>query len=260
MKYTIGTAILLVLSTALFSQTPQALEQDMATYLAGMVKYGSYGGSFDDAQRSKNEAMLREAIEKNGTRRDVLDYEFPKLQDKMYIVTSPDHHFRIYSWDSEDGGTMHDFQYVVQYRGKSGSVAIWNPVFGADDSGGGFYTDVFQTDGPEGPIYLAVSTYIGSTSLNGQTIQAFSVRGDKFVDRALLIKTAKGPTNSISFAYDFFSVVDHPERPVKLVIWNAADKSFKFPVVIEDAKTPQGRVTNKFITYRFDGKYFVKVT
>ena len=30
--------------------------------------------------------------------------------------------------------------------------------------------------------------------------------------------------------------------------------------VIEDDKNPDGRVTNTFITYRFDGKYFVKIS
>jgi hypothetical protein len=115
-------------------------------------------------------------------------------------------------------------------------------------------------DTPAGPIYLTVSTAMGSTIINSQLIEAFQIEGDKLIDKANVIKTASGVTNSIGFVYDFFSVVDRPERPVKLVTWNAADKSFRFPVVIEDDMHPDGRVTNKFITYRFNGKYFVKVS
>ena len=257
MSLMIGVGLLLI-STAASAQTPQAVEKDLVTYLDNMAKYGSYAGAYDDKKLSDNAALLREALTKNGTRRDILDYAFPALAEKMYIVTSPDKRFRIYSWDLEDGGTMHDFEFIVQYAGKSGAVGVWSPDPG--EGGGGFYTDIFQTDSASGPIYLAVSTFIGSTSENGQTIEAFTVTGDKLDDKPKVIQTTKGLTNSISFGYDFFSVVDHTERPVKLVFWNASDKSFRFPVVIEDAKTPNGRVTNKFITYKFNGKYFVKVS
>ena len=78
-------------------------------------------------------------------------------------------------------------------------------------------------------------------------------------DRQIVRRTPSGLTNDISFAYDFFSVVDRPERPIKLFTFNETRKEFKFPIVIEDEEAPQGRVTDKFITYRFDGTYFVKV-
>lgn len=230
----------------------------MVSYLDNMVKYGSYGNAYDDKKLSDNTARLRETLTRNGTRRDVLNYSFPALADKMYIATSPDKRFRIYSWDDEDGGTMHDFDFVVQYVGGSGGVGVWSPDPG--EGGGGFYTDVFQAAGPTAPIYLGVSTSISSTSLNGQSIDAYAVVGDKLNDKANVIQTTKGLTNSVSFGYDFFSVVDHPERPVKLVFWNADDQSFRFPIVIDDSTTPQGRVTDKFITYKFNGKYFVKVS
>ena len=110
------------------------------------------------------------------------------------------------------------------------------------------------------PIYLAVSTFVGSTSLAGQTITAYKITGEKLDTNSKVIRTASGLTNSIRFAYDFFSVVDHRERPVSLFFYDDAKRSFRFPIVIEDSKTPQGRVTNRFITYRFDGKYFVKVS
>ena len=53
--------------------------------------------------------------------------------------------------------------------------------------------------------------------------------------------------------------IDREERPVKLFTFNETRKEFKFPIVIEDEETPQGRVTNKFITYRFNGTHFVRL-
>ena len=190
----------------------------------------------------------------------MLAYKFPKLSDKMYVATSRDGRFRIYSWDLSDGGTMHNFDNVFQYKGKSGKVYTWSRSQDAEGDAGSFYTQVFQTDTPLGPIYLGTSTFIGSTSLNGQTIRAFRINGEKFDPAAKVIRTRSGITDSVSFGYDFFTVVDHPERPVKLFYYDEAKKSFRFPIVIEDRKTPQGRVTNRYITYRFDGKHFVKVS
>ena len=51
-----------------------------------------------------------------------LDYKFSGLQESMYIATSEDGNFRIYSWDTEDGGSMHRFSRVYQYRTAGGKV------------------------------------------------------------------------------------------------------------------------------------------
>jgi hypothetical protein len=178
----------------------------------------------------------------------------------MYIATSKDGRVRIYSWDMLDGGTMHDFDCVYQFQGSSGKVFTWTQPETAEGDPGSFYTDVFQLDATDGAIYLPVSTFVGTTSLAGQSISVVRIDGDKLVPDAKLIKTGSGLNNSISFSYDFFSVVDRPDRPIKLFTWDAAKQSFRFPIVIEDKKTPQGRVTDKFITYKFDGKYFVKIS
>jgi hypothetical protein len=166
---------------------------------------------------------------------------------------------RVYSWDLESGGTMHDYDLLIQYRGASGNVAYWTTSEEDFDGGGAFYSDVFQLSTSSGPIYMLVSTSRASSSLNGQSLRTMRIKGDALERDAKLIKTSEGMTNEVSFAYDFFSVVDRPDRPVRLFTFNAARKEFKFPVVIEDDETPQGRVTNKFITYRFNGTHFVRV-
>src|SRR5690349_7238948 len=109
MKLVVAAAFFFVMCVSAFAQAPQAIEKDMITYLDNMAKYGSYRNGYDDKKLSDNAARLRETLTKNGTRRDILNYAFPALSDKMYIATSPDKRFRIYSWDLEDGGTMHDF-------------------------------------------------------------------------------------------------------------------------------------------------------
>ncbi|MEQ1643270.1 MAG: hypothetical protein ABL959_07520 [Pyrinomonadaceae bacterium] len=252
-------ATLVLFSGSAVAQTPTAVEREFVGYLDNISTYGSYGGGYDGEKLSRNNGDLRDKLLKYGKRADILKFAFPGLKDKMYVTTSKDRRFRIYSWDLESGGTMHEFDSVFQYEGKSGKIHTWTEGNNDGESVGAFYHQIFQTDIASGPIYLGVSTFIGSTSYAGQTIKAFRINGEKLDTDAKVIRTTSGVKSSISFAYDFFSVVDHPERPVRLVFYNESNKSFRFPVVIEDKRTPQGRVTSKFITYRFDGKYFVKV-
>jgi hypothetical protein len=260
MRHSIFVILFLIFAGTASAQTPTAVEREIVGYLDNISKYGNYNGGYDDEKLAKNNADLRDKLLKYGKRADTLKFGFPGLKDKMYVTTSKDGRLRIYSWDQETGGTMHDFASVFQYKGKSGKIYSWAEKTLEDESAGVFYHQIFQTDTTGGPIYLGVSTFIGSTSLAGQTIKAFRINGEKLDSETKVFKTTSGIKNSVGFAFDFFTVVDHPERPVRLFFYNEANKSFRFPVVIEDKRTPQGRVTSKFITYRFDGKYFVKVS
>ena len=240
-----------------YSQTLPAIEGELVRRLDNISKFGTYGGNFDEKVYAENKA-LRAKLLSYGRRADVLRYPFSKLKEKMQITTSKDGNLRIYSWDEETGGTMHDHDSVFQYRGRGGKVFTWAARNEGEDIGG-FYHEIFQLDTSSGPVYLGVSTFIGSTSLAGQSINVFKIRSDTLDRDVRLIRTPSGFKNSISFSYDFFSVVDRPERPIKLFKFDAANRSFTFPVVIEDEKTPQGRVTDKVIRYRFEGNHFVKV-
>jgi hypothetical protein len=245
------------------AQTLAKVETELLGHLDKLAKASNYGGKADYDVMGKENAALQSALLKYGKRSDVLNYSFAKLGKKLFLTTSRDGRFRTYSWDSEEGGTMHDYVTVYQYRGKSGKTYAWSEPYTESIEGrgaGDFVHQIFQTDTSTGPIYLSVSTFIGSTSYAGQTISAFQIEGDKLNRSVKVIKTRSGLTNSIRFAYDFFSVVDHRERPIKLFSYDESKKSFRFPIVIEDKGTPQGRVTNRYITYRFDGKHFVKVS
>ena len=252
--------LILLIASRAAAQTPAAIEKELLGYLTTMAETGSYSGNYDEAKLDPASDALKKKLMRYATRADVLKYGFPKLKDEMFIATSRDGKFRVYSWDLQTGGTMHEHDLVVQFEGKSGKTIAWTTPEDAEYAElGGFFTDIFQVASPSGPIYLLISTSIASSSLNGQSINAVRVDGDELDLKPGVIKTASGQTNSISFAYDFFSVVDQPERPIRLFTFNEARREFKFPIVIEDKKSPQGRVTNKFITYRFNGKYFVKV-
>jgi hypothetical protein len=246
-----------IFAASAFGQTPARVETELLGYLAEISKYGNYGGETDDEKLSAANDKLKSSLMNNGTKSALLVYAFPKLRKEMYVATSKDGKFRIYSWDMQTGGTMRDFAAVYQFRGSDGKTTMWAEN-DEDESAGSFYPEIFQVASKNGPIYLATSTFIGSTSMHGQSIKTIRIDGDDLDLYAKLIRTVSGATNSVGFAYDFFSVVDRKERPIKLFEFNETKKEFRFPVVVEDEETPQGRVTNKFITYRFNGTHFVK--
>ena len=240
------------------AQTPQQFEREILSHLQTISTNGNYGRSYDETKLNAANRQLKASLLKNGKKLATIKYAFPKLKNEMFVATSKDGKLRIYSWDMQTGGTMHDYAAVFQYVGKSGkSYAVSEAD--DDESAGSFYTEIFQVASTTGAIYLATSTFVGSTSNHGQSIDAMRVEGEKLDRTANVIRTGSGMKSSVSFGYDFFSVVNRSERPVKLFQFDDAKKEFRFPVVIEDEKTPQGRVTKRFITYRFNGKYFARV-
>ncbi|MFM9903181.1 MAG: hypothetical protein ACKVQJ_01260 [Pyrinomonadaceae bacterium] len=247
----------IALSTA--AQTNKAIEADLLRHLTNLEKASGVSGARNEAAVDKENKILKQNFLLYGKKAATLKYDFKALAGKMTITTSKDGKFRIYSWDNEFGGTMRDHENIFQYQAKGGQVYAYLVPRGREGDVHGFYHQIFQVDTPTGRVYLANSTFIASTSLASQELSLFRTDGKKLNSNVRLIQTKTRLTNSVGFQYDFFSVVDHPERPVKLFFYDEAKKSFRFPVVIEDAQTPQGRVTKKFITYRFNGKYFVKV-
>ena len=258
----IAISLIFFSASVTISQTPKAIEDELLGHLDKLEKASNYGGTADYDVLGNENKELRAALIKYGSRSDVLTYQFPRLKDKLFLATSRNGKLRTYSWDSEEGGTMHDFCTVYQFHGKSDNVHTFAEQCSHDlekQVAGAFTIEIFQTDTSTGPIYIAVSTFIGSTSLAGQFISALKIDGEHLDRDPKVIRTANGLTSGISFEYDFFSVVNHEERPIKLVFYDQSKKEFRFPVVIEDKETPQGRVTDKFITYRFNGEVFVKV-
>ncbi len=251
---------MLTLSICAVGQSNAIIEQELVKNITEIQKYSSYGANYDEEKLYK----ANDDFEKNLLRytkiASTLSYVFPELSKVMLKVTSDDGKFRIYSWDSETGGTMHDYWRVYQYLGRDGRVYSRIDDNGGEDRGpGGFVYDIFTVDTKGGRIYIVCSTFIGSTQDHSQSAHLYKIAGNDLKDKVKLIKTRSGITDSLSFEYNFFSVVDRAERPVKLISFDKKTKTLKIPVVINDKEFPNGRVTMKFIRYRLDGNYFVKV-
>jgi hypothetical protein len=183
-----------------------------------------------------------------------LTYNFKSLKDSnaCYVVTSTDGIFRIYSWNTWLGGTMHDFKNIFQF--KSNGKVYSTDLNRTEDDFGTYFTDVFMLKANNKTYYLAVSGGSESSRYAYETISAYAISHDTLDNKVKLIKTQSGLNNSIDFEYDFFTVAGRPERPIRLIKYDADKMIIYIPVVLEN-----GKVTDKFILYQFTGQYFEKV-
>ena len=182
-----------------------------------------------------------------------LECKFKMFKDSIgSVVTSQDGLFRIYSWDTWLGGTMHDYENIFQFKsGNKTYTKIFD--YGEGDMGTNF-TDVYTLKANDKTYYLAIADGSESTKYGYEFIRVYSISGNTVDDNVKLIKTSTGIRNSINFEYDFFSVEDRPESPIHLIKYDAAKKIIYIPIVVGD-----GKVTDRFILYQFTGQYFEKI-
>jgi hypothetical protein len=253
--------LLLLCATAAHARpTPKTIEQELLRHLKRIHYWADYEGddpkiNAADSLSRANERFRRQLLRYSATEPATLRYAFPLLQaEHLIIATAPDQRLRIYSWDTETGGTMHFYDNVCQFQTGAGVAAQPLPAANGPADAKAFYSEIFAV--PKGPqtYYLAYANATYSSSDCYQQVKAFTIEGGKLNPDARLIRTASGLKNTLGFAFDFFSVVDRPERPVRLITYDPATQLLQIPVVWAG-----GKVTSKRISYQFNGREFVKV-
>lgn len=180
-----------------------------------------------------------------------LNYPFKKLNDSIFscVRTSSDGNFRIYSWDSQTGGTMCFYKVIYQWKAND---KVFAKVLRIDENDPAFYCSaIFSVNINNKPFYLAVTNSTYSSKDLRQYITCYSIEGNKLTDTVKLFKTKTKKLNTIRVAYDFFSVVDRPERPLELITYDDKLNIIYIPVVDD-----KEQVTKKNILYQLKNGYF----
>jgi len=180
-------------------------------------------------------------------------YSFDSLKQNIHIVSSDDKSFRIYSWNTWLGGTMEDYESLFQFKSKD-SIFIrsnYSTTSINEGSYSGFYSQIFTLKLNSKTYYLAIQNGKYSSKDISQSVKVISIENSTIIDSIQLFKTAEGFKNSIDIYFDFFSVVDRHERPLRLIKYDENKKILYIPIINEDEK-----VTNRFNLYQFTGKYF----
>ena len=149
--------------------------------------------------------------------------------------------------DGQDNAQLQK-SFSIQIRRNSSHIDIWLRR--------GRYGNLLHRLKANGKIYyLGVGGGSESSKYAYEVIRVYSITDSTIDNSVKLIKTASGLQNSILVEYDFFSVVDRPDRPIKLIKYDADKKTIYIHIVWEN-----GKVTNKFIRYQFTGQYFEKLS
>ena len=177
-----------------------------------------------------------------------LNYSFKKLGDfgHFEIQTSKDGNFRIYSWDTWTGGTMHFYRNMYQWKSKGKVFIKYSEYSEKEEDDCGFYcTKIYTSLIAKKTYYLAITGATFSTKDAMQSITAYKSGENNQIDTIKLFKTKTNMLSCIDVAYDIFSVADRTERPFELITYDDKQKIIYIPVV-----NNEGQVSDKNILYK----------
>ena len=232
MKTFLAILILILSNNRLSGQilSIKGIENDLhETYQK--ILYNRFGDKLsNDSIENYNHLFREKLIKYTSKYPQTFTHKFDILRkkDNIDIVNSEDSLLRIYSWNTWLGGTMYDFHNVFQY--KSGTKIYSKVYYDTSDFANGnyipFYSQIFLLRSKDITYYLLIYNGIYSSSDVSQSIKVVTIENNSINDSVKLIKTKEGLVNSISFEFDFFSVVDRPERPLKLIKYDNEKRLF----------------------------------
>lgn len=180
---------------------------------------------------------------------NTLNYPFEKLQKEnaLKMATSADKKLRVYSWDNNLGGTMRFFNQIYQFNA-NGNITF-NESQASNDSQA-YFSKIYTIQNKNNEsIYLVISNSILSSKYSVQHINAYKI-GTENLQNVAVFKTKTNTLDKISVEYDFFSVVDRPERPVELITYG--NNILKIALVDD-----KQNVTSKNLIYEWNGDVFL---
>lgn len=179
---------------------------------------------------------------------NTFNYPFEKLQKEnaLKMATSADKKLRVYSWDNNSGGTMRFFNQMYQFNA-NGNITV-NESLASNDAQA-YFSKIYTVQNKNNEsIYLVISNSILSSKYSVQHINAYKI-GSENLQSAAVFKTKTNTLDKISVEYDFFSVVDRPERPVELITFE--NNTLKIALVDD-----KQNVTSKNLIYEWNSDVF----
>lgn len=164
MKYTV-ILILLVLSVPAITQDSKDIETTLAAHLKRMehFKYDSPNADSVEYENSLfKKLLLKYLIEHPFTITDQMD---AVVKAGITIASSDDNLFRIYSWDTQTGGTMRFYENIYQFR-YGNKVYVKQPVSDVEGDPNSWFSKIYTLPTDEGTCYIGVQYSDFSTGIS----------------------------------------------------------------------------------------------
>ncbi len=210
--------------------------------------------SFDSLQKYslKMEKLILNCTSKNPKS---LNHNFKNLSKSIYIQTSDDGLFRIYSWNTLEGGTMQFYKNIFQYEIDDKVFSKINVIENYDN--GCNYFEINDVVVNQKHYYVTSSVAVGSSAVFYYKAKIFSIENGILNENAKLIKTKSGMRNSLGYEIDLSSSSNKNNDDIMdyiKLIYDKKNKTIIIPLIKEN-----GFITKQKIKYKFNGKYFEKI-
>ncbi len=252
MKYTVILAIFFVSNFA-FAQNTSEMHAMLTGHLKKMTYY-KYESPNPDSIEIENahfkKLLLRYLTEYSSSFLSKMD---KVVKAGLIIAASDDSLFRIYSWDTQTGGTMRFYENVYQYR-SGDKVFVKESLSDTEGDPKSWYSEIYTMNDNGKKYYLGVYNAEYSTRDIAQGIKFFTIENDQLITDVKLAKTKEGLSGALGINFDFFSLQNHDERPLKLVLFDSDKKTITVPLVSDNDK-----ITDKFNIYKFKNGLFEEV-
>ena len=238
------------------SQRSEKYEKHEKSFIEGLENYEDY-----DIRKKSNNDFSKLLFEDTCT----FYYDFPYLTDSTGIVniaTSDDGNIRIYSWDTQLGGTMIRWDNVIQYRSNGKLKSFEGNIWSIDESEEkneidfGCWTKAIysfkRNDGQT--IYVTESYFRESGSYGYSTLDAFYVSDGKLkmIEKAFVM-----PNNNYHIGTEYIIPSWYFSTDGKGWDWiyslDRDTQTFYVPVA-EDLE-----LTDQYDLYKFNGNRFVHI-
>ncbi|MFP3597842.1 hypothetical protein [Chryseobacterium sp. SIMBA_029] len=255
MKKILVIVLFLLATHYTFAQKLPEIEKQLNAVFQKITPENQSNPDYYDTLETANTQFEKLLLQYTASNPETLHYDFNALKKNgLIITTSEDGKFRIYSWDTWTGGTMHYFKNVFQYEGnkKVYSEATESETEGDAQS---FYHQINDILSQNKKYYLAQNTAILSSGLSYHNIKVFSIDEGKLNHNAKLIKTQSGIKNQLGYEVDLTASSNRDNEITNYDIeYDSKNKIISIPLILDNSK-----ITEKRIRYQFKGKYFEKM-
>lgn len=252
MKKLVFGAILLLPISRVFAQTPRRIEVDLLKSFK-KIGYWDMHRTNDDSLPAANKQFAGKLVHYINKYPASISWPFNSLvKNHVAISSSAGGLFRIYSWDTQLGGTMHRYGNLIQYRGTQG---VRSDLFVYDEKDfGTFYRKIVDVRAGRKVYYLCFSFSVLSGADYVDAVNVMTIDKGKLKKDVKLIKTEKGLVDALYAEYDLSATVNRDIKNNPKLSFNKKSQTIHMPLILENQK-----VTGKYIDYKFNGQYFVKL-
>ena len=248
--------ILSLIPFNLFCQNFRPYEQKLVSLYDSVKHYSYFGvGNNYDKQQYYLKKFENGLLNLTSKIPRSISHSFDSLKTRgIQIVTSKDLLVRGYSWSTFSGGTASDDNRLIQYLTKDTVCAQLTSV-NYESNWSYWFSDMEQLkiDGKTVYFFRAHSMASSKDALEGYL--AYTFEDHKLKEYRVFQYENNVHSHEYFFEYNFFSVVDRKERPIKLLKLNK--KKLTIPQTDTENKVVRGKITKKFDNgfYQIDEAY-----